>query len=104
LASAGDDGLVRLFNSPCVVDEAPCREYRGHSSHVMKARFVSDPPVGHSKGHSNSNINSNSNSTGTSRGLSKRKQQQKKKVKRSALVTVGGYDSSVLQWRLLEEI
>jgi len=39
LATAGDDGFVSLFNFPCVVDEAACRSYRGHSSHVMGLAF-----------------------------------------------------------------
>lgn len=36
---ADDFGLVKLFNYPCVVDDAPHRAYRGHSSHVMCVRF-----------------------------------------------------------------
>lgn len=35
-----DRGRVKLFNSPCVVDRAPCREYWGHSSHTKNVRFV----------------------------------------------------------------
>lgn len=35
-----DEGLVRLFNYPCVVKSAPCKEYSGHSSHVTNARFL----------------------------------------------------------------
>lgn len=42
LATSGDDGLVKLFNYPCVVEDAPHRAYRGHSSHVMCARFNAD--------------------------------------------------------------
>lgn len=38
----GDDfGMVKLFNSPCVVEDAPCKEYKAHSSHVMNVRFTS---------------------------------------------------------------
>ncbi|KAF6256823.1 hypothetical protein COO60DRAFT_1640423 [Scenedesmus sp. NREL 46B-D3] len=39
LATAGDDGRVRLLSYPCVVDDAPARVYPGHSSHVMNVRF-----------------------------------------------------------------
>lgn len=39
LATCDDDGLVKLFNCPCVLDDAPHRAYRGHSSHVMGVRF-----------------------------------------------------------------
>lgn len=42
LVTAGDDGMVSLFNYPCVVQEAACRSYRGHSSHVMAACFNAD--------------------------------------------------------------
>lgn len=38
LVTAGDDGLVKLFNAPCVVEDAPHRAYRGHCSHVMCVR------------------------------------------------------------------
>lgn len=38
LVTAGDDGLVKLFNFPCVVEDAPHRAYRGHCSHVMCVR------------------------------------------------------------------
>eukprot|EP01036_Dinobryon_divergens_P026243 gene26244-34865_t len=33
-------GLSQLFNYPCVVKSAPCKSYSGHSSHVMKIRFL----------------------------------------------------------------
>ena len=42
LVTAGDDGFVSLFNSPCVVHEAACRSYRGQSSHVMGVSFNCD--------------------------------------------------------------
>jgi len=42
LVTSGDDGSVRVFNYPCVVEDAPCRKYIGHSSHVMMARFSPD--------------------------------------------------------------
>jgi microtubule-associated protein-like 6 len=39
----GDDfGYLKLFNFPCVAKDAPCIVGRGHSSHVMNAKFVSD--------------------------------------------------------------
>ena len=34
--------MVKLFNFPCVVHDAPHRAYRGHSSHVMSVRFNCD--------------------------------------------------------------
>ena len=40
VVTSGDDGAVRLFNYPCVVEDAPNRKYIGHSSHVMMARFA----------------------------------------------------------------
>ncbi|GIL71076.1 hypothetical protein Vretimale_17844 [Volvox reticuliferus] len=42
VATCDDDGLVKLFNCPCVLDDAPHRAYRGHSSHVLGVRFNSD--------------------------------------------------------------
>ncbi|CAG9462264.1 unnamed protein product [Pedinophyceae sp. YPF-701] len=42
VATAGDDGFVSLYNYPCVVEEAACRAYRGHSSHVMCVDFACD--------------------------------------------------------------
>jgi microtubule-associated protein-like 6 len=42
LVTADDSGLVKLFNYPCVVEDAPHRAYRGHSSHVMGLRFAAD--------------------------------------------------------------
>ena len=42
LVTTGDDGSVKVFNYPCVVEDAPCRKYIGHSSHVMMARFSPD--------------------------------------------------------------
>lgn len=37
-----DDGLVRLFNYPVVVEKAPHHAFRGHSSHVQNVRFLAD--------------------------------------------------------------
>ncbi|KAK9824333.1 hypothetical protein WJX72_009517 [[Myrmecia] bisecta] len=42
VVTSSDDGRVRLFNYPCVVDGAACREYGGHSSHVLCVRFSPD--------------------------------------------------------------
>jgi microtubule-associated protein-like 6 len=42
LVSADDRGLVKLFNCPCVVEDAPHRAYRGHSPRVACARFSCD--------------------------------------------------------------
>ena len=37
-----DDGLVRLFNYPVVIEQAPHHGFRGHSSHVQNVRFLAD--------------------------------------------------------------
>jgi hypothetical protein len=42
VVTADDHGLVKLFNCPVVVEDAPHRAYRGHSSHVMGVRFNAD--------------------------------------------------------------
>ncbi|PNH12713.1 Lipoxygenase y domain-containing protein 1 [Tetrabaena socialis] len=42
VVTAGDDGRLRLFNYPCVVEDAPDRTYLGHCSHVMNVRFSPD--------------------------------------------------------------
>jgi len=42
LATSDDSGKVKLFAYPCVVEDAPFREYGGHSSHVMCVRFACD--------------------------------------------------------------
>ncbi|KAG1660169.1 hypothetical protein FOA52_005269 [Chlamydomonas sp. UWO 241] len=39
LVTGDDHGRVKLFNYPCVIDDAPSRVYHGHSSHVMATRF-----------------------------------------------------------------
>jgi WD40 repeat protein len=40
VVTADDYGQVKLFNFPCVVDDAPHKLYKGHSSHVMCVRFL----------------------------------------------------------------
>lgn len=62
VATADDNGLVKLFNCPAVVHDAPHRAYRGHASHVMNCRFLKED---------------------------------------THLVTVGGADRSVIQWKLI---
>ena len=42
LVSADDFGRVNLFNYPVIVSQAPCRSYRGHSSHVMNITFTAN--------------------------------------------------------------
>ena len=42
VATADDFGGVKLFNYPCVVQDAPYVLGRGHSSHVMNVRFSPD--------------------------------------------------------------
>jgi WD40 repeat protein len=45
LVTCDDNGLVKLFNYPVVIEEAPHRAYRGHSSHVMCVRFNADDSI-----------------------------------------------------------
>jgi microtubule-associated protein-like 6 len=40
--TSDDYGLLKLFNYPVVIQDAPHRAYRGHSSHVMCVRFNAD--------------------------------------------------------------
>ncbi|GFH12276.1 uncharacterized protein HaLaN_07928, partial [Haematococcus lacustris] len=40
VVSASDDGRVRLFAFPCVIEDAPYRAYLGHCSHVMAVRVA----------------------------------------------------------------
>ena len=42
LVTSDDFGKVKLFNYPCVFNDAPYREYKGHASHAMCVRFTSD--------------------------------------------------------------
>ena len=43
VVATGDDcGKVRLYNYPCVVEDAPSRCYTAHSSHVKNVKFAFD--------------------------------------------------------------
>ena len=42
VVTADDFGKIKLFNYPCVFNDAPFREYKGHASHAMCARFTCD--------------------------------------------------------------
>ena len=43
IVTANDaNGLIRLMNYPCIVKNAPAKEYTGHSSHVTNIRFLRD--------------------------------------------------------------
>jgi len=42
LVTGDDFSTLRLFNYPVVWDDAPYKAFRGHSSHVMCARFTAD--------------------------------------------------------------
>ena len=42
LVTSDDFGKIKLFNYPCVYNDAPYREYKGHASHAMCARFSCD--------------------------------------------------------------
>ena len=89
IATVGDDGLVRLFNSPCVVAGAPCRRYRGHSSHVMNVRFL---PMGngHDLDHDQDYRRDDRKTWRQGRGHTT-----------ARVVTAGGYDSSIFQWKVV---
>lgn len=41
VVTADDFGTVKVFNAPCVVEDAPARTGTGHSSHVSNVRFLS---------------------------------------------------------------
>ena len=41
VVTADDGGFVKLFNAPCVVEDAPCKVYRGHSRSVAFLERVS---------------------------------------------------------------
>lgn len=46
LVVTGDDnGLVNVFNYPCVIKNAPRLQFTGHSSHVTNVRFAYDDNV-----------------------------------------------------------
>ena len=40
LATGDDFGQVNLFRYPCVVENAACKQFFGHSSHVTKVKFT----------------------------------------------------------------
>jgi WD40 repeat protein len=40
VVTADDFGGVKIFNAPCVVEDAPWYRANGHSSHVMNIRFL----------------------------------------------------------------
>ena len=40
IATCDDSSLIKLFNCPCVVEQAPYKAYGGHSSHIPKIRFT----------------------------------------------------------------
>ena len=40
MLTADDDGKLKLFQSPCVVEDAPARVATGHCSHLACARFL----------------------------------------------------------------
>ena len=42
VATVDDDGLVKVFNYPCLTVGAPDKCYRGHSAHVTNIAFTSD--------------------------------------------------------------
>lgn len=39
VATVDDFGLVKVYNYPCVCEDAPAKGYTGHSSHVMSCGF-----------------------------------------------------------------
>lgn len=42
VVTADDYGGVKVFNYPCVANDAPYYRLNGHSSHVTNARFLGD--------------------------------------------------------------
>ena len=42
VATADDFGKVKLFRYPCIVPQADCKPYSGHSSHVTNIGFTYD--------------------------------------------------------------
>ena len=42
LATSDDFGTVKLFRYPCIVPNADCKPYSGHSSHVTNVGFSHD--------------------------------------------------------------
>ena len=39
VASGNDDGEIKVFRYPAMVEDAECKHLKGHSSHVTKVRF-----------------------------------------------------------------
>jgi len=65
IVTADDLGLVKLFNAPCVLNDAPYREFHGHCSFVQNCTFV-----------------------------------EGKDKSAPRVVTIGGADCSVFQWKI----
>lgn len=42
LLAAGDEGVVRMYRAPCVVEAAPCREGLAHCDRIGCVRFLCD--------------------------------------------------------------
>ena len=42
IITADDHGKIKLFNAPCVVEDAPYYEFSGHSSHVSCVRWLTN--------------------------------------------------------------
>ena len=42
IVTANDDGTVGLYHYPSVIESSPHHQFRGHASHVMNVRFLSD--------------------------------------------------------------
>ncbi len=69
----GDDfGDVKLFNYPCIIQEAPYNTGKGHSSHVLNVRFQ----------YNNKTNNEDA------------------KGRPNKIISVGGKDSSIIVWKL----
>ena len=83
LATVGDDGRVKLFNYPCVVKHAPFRRMEWTDRPGL-ARKPTGKCVGY-VGHSSHVVNVRFACEG------------------ACVITVGGYDRAVMQWRVDED-
>jgi hypothetical protein len=78
--TASSDGFVKVYNAPCIVKDAPHRAYIGHGGlggGVSKVRIVGSAFKHRQQGDGDAN-----------------------ESEEAYVVSIGGSDGSVLQWRL----